>query len=108
MKKLVDFLSGFDIMVLNLEGSDMKITDKERMVLENIARNDYTTLNGAEPECVRDTMCWSDCVSDGPNNVPAKSIPGIIGSLVKKGLVITDGECIELSKDGFNLYKSLK
>lgn len=86
----------------------MKLTDKEKQVLENIARNDYTTGNGAEPEKREDTYCWADCVDCGPFNVPRKSIPGIIGSLVKKGLVLTDGECIELSDSGFQAYKSLK
>ena len=89
-------------------GQNMKLTGKEKIVLENIARNDYTTGNGAEPETVRDTYCWADCVDCGPNNISRKSLPGIIGSLVKKGLVLTDGECIELSEEGFNAYKSLK
>lgn len=86
----------------------MRLTEKEKQVLENIARNDYTTGNGAEPESHTDTLCWADCVEYGPHDVPRKLIPGIIGSLVKKRFVITDGECIKLSEEGFKKYKSLK
>lgn len=63
----------------------MNITENEKLILQNIAENLYTPLNGAKPTCAEETTCWSDVIgSDGPNEISDRSIPGIVSSLSKR------------------------
>lgn len=82
------------------------ITDNEAKMIENIALNEYTPLNGGTPESADDTVCWADCLECGPNHFNSTSIPGIVSSLVKKELVWTDGEQIQLTEKGFSVFTS--
>lgn len=84
----------------------MQITDMERKLLTNIARNEYTPVNGAEPATNDDVYAvWSNCLDCGPHKIAATSIPGILSSLVKKGLADSDGEQVSLTDAGFAAYK---
>jgi len=92
---------------------DINITELEKLVIENIALNDYTAINAARPETVEDVGgVWSDCLDCGPNEINRVSIPGVVSSLVKKGLVETNGEtgrdaCVYLTDRGLEAFKKL-
>ena len=85
----------------------VKVTANEGRLLTNIARNLMTGLNGAEPNCAADTACWANQLNDGPFNISERSLPGLMASLVKKGLATTNGEGCELTEAGFAVYKAL-
>ena len=81
----------------------MNITDNEAALIENIALNDYQ--DGAAPS--DRYQVWCDSLDCGPNEIPLTSIPGITSSLVKKGLVITNGETISLTNAGVKAFDEL-
>jgi hypothetical protein len=64
-----------------------KITELERNLLRNIARNEMNTANTYVPRSHEETMCWTSLLDAGPNFVGHGSLPGVMSSLVKKGLV---------------------
>jgi len=49
---------------------------------------------------------WVGCIQDF-TSLRGKEISGVVSSLVQKGLVITDGEAIQLTEEGVALLKSL-
>lgn len=83
------------------------VTRKERLLLRNIAENLMTPLNGAAPGTPQDTVCWVDeIVSSGPVPLAPRSVPGVMTSLVKKGLVHTDGATCRLTEAGLAAYRA--
>lgn len=85
----------------------MKVTDLEKKILENIARNYMTQANGAMPKDATETECWVDCICDqGRHQIEPRQIPGVVSSLVKKGLAWTDGTVCGLTTSGLETYKS--
>lgn len=98
-------LCSLSITLVNLEM--IKITEKERQMIFNIGKNCYTDGDpGAE--------VWADCLWDnGPYSMEPTSVPGIVGSLVKKGLVHSGGEraedaCVQLTEKGLELFYELE
>lgn len=92
---------------------NMKLTDLETKMLRNIALNDYAPGNGAEPETFADTGgVWSNCLDCGPDVVTPKSRPGVIASLVKKGLIWQEGKgseaVIALTRKGYDAYAATR
>ena len=71
-----------------------KATINEIKLLVNIAENNYTPLNGAEPDDRHDTACWNNTIEEGPNDLTGKTISGLMGSCTKKGFVETNGESV--------------
>lgn len=84
------------------------VTHLERLVLVNIAENEYAPGNGMRPERADDATCWSDSIDCGPNTIAASSIPGVVSSLSKKGLVLAGGEGVTLTEAGFEAYNIIK
>lgn len=85
------------------------LTDKEVQVLTNIVLNEYQPMNGGEPDTYADIdVIWNDTLNDGPFDLICSSIPGVVGSLSKKGLVRVNGDCIYLTAQGFSAYKHLQ
>ena len=76
------------------------LTDKELVVLKAIDHSEYgdNILDGV----------WTWSVLDYAEGITAKSFPGIVSSLVKKGYVTScddgDDSCIDMTNDGFNAY----
>jgi hypothetical protein len=86
----------------------MKITDKEQALLINIAENDFAPSNGGKPATFEECgEVWANCLDCGPNIIAPRSIPGIMASLVAKGLATTDGEGVRLTRAGFEAYKAI-
>jgi hypothetical protein len=88
---------------------DPALSELEFRLLQNIVLNDFTVVNGAEPESLDDVgPVWSNCLdqSGGPNYLRPRSIPGLVTALGRKGLLRTDGECVSLTPDGFAAYKN--
>lgn len=81
-------------------------TELEHQMLANIARNEMTPLNGAEPDTVADCICYADCLENGPYNLTVRQISGLMSQLTQKGLVVTDGENVSLTPAGFAAYRS--
>lgn len=88
-------------MVLNVKGCTM-LTENEKLLLNNIAQNEYT--DGQRGPGV---WVWCNALTYSPNKIPAASVPGIMASLVKKGLAETDGEVCCLSEAGFAAWKEI-
>jgi hypothetical protein len=105
------FKIGYNIHIRLRKTYTMKITEKEKTVLQLIAQNEMNPLNYGVPEIADDTYTWCNCIDAGyiyehMTHPSMKSIPGIVASLVKKGLLMTNGETIGHSEDGFALWKS--
>lgn len=79
------------------------LTANEAAVLHNIATNDFAPLNGDRPTTFAETgPVWSNCLG----GVPSGSIPGVVASLSKKGLVTCSGgrgdeATVSLTEEGF-------
>lgn len=89
----------------------MNITEKEKTVLQLIAQNEYNTMNYGVPESANDTVTWCNCIDagyiyDDMEYPSSASLPGIVASLVKKGLIDTNGETISHTDAGFEYWKS--
>jgi hypothetical protein len=99
-------------------GKKMKLTEKEKQVILNIAENLYSAVNGDIPESLVECgSIWANCINEVTTQpkVPEKSLPGICGSLVKKDLIFCDkvnilgtDACIQLTEKGFEIYQNLK
>jgi len=88
----------------------MSITEKEKVLLQAIAQNEMNSMNHGVPSESDETQCWVNCLDahtlqPGQVYPEASSVPGIVSSLSKKGLILTDGEVIELSTEGFEIWK---
>ncbi len=83
----------------------MNLTAKEDAVLKAVLQNEYTRFNGSLPtegyafDCF-DFQVWVDCIAD--SSMRGKTLSGTISSLSKKGLVVCDGECVTLTRLGFD------
>ena len=89
----------------------MNITEKEKTVLQLIAQNEMNPMNYGVPETADDTCTWCNCIDAGyiydhMTQPSMRSIPGIVASLVKKGLLSTNGESIAHTEAGFAIWKS--
>jgi len=87
----------------------MNITEKEKTLIMMIARNEYNSANYGVPEDISETNTWCNCldasfVYDHMENLSSTSIPGVMASLVKKGLADSNGETCCLEKAGLNYY----
>ena len=76
------------------------ITTSERLLLDNIARNQYT-----DGQLGPNVLVWSDCLDFGPQQIAKTSIPGILASLINKGLALSDGEVTALTEEGYEMWK---
>jgi len=89
----------------------MNITEKEKTVLQLIAQNEMNPMNYGVPEIADDTFTWCNCIDAGyiyehMTHPSSASIPGTVASLVKKGLLVSNGETIGHTEAGFALWKS--
>lgn len=89
----------------------MNTTKKEKTVLQLVAQNEYNTMNYGVPESANDTVTWCNCIDagyiyDDMEYPSSASLPGIVASLVKKGLIDTNGETISHTDAGFEYWKS--
>lgn len=95
----------------------MKITTNEAHVLNLIAYNLYQPTNGDRPEAFRDTASiWSHSIGDASIacKIARRSIPGVVASLSKKGLVrcgsvgdTSDMDTVALTREGFAAWESV-
>ena len=90
----------------------MNLTKNEIALLNWIALNEMTPVNGATPECADDTICyfWAGdfAASAGLSTQAAR---GVASSLSKKGLAYFD-ECdgetdTGLTEEGFKAWQSI-
>lgn len=92
----------------------MRLTANEKSVLNHLARNSYTPVNYGVPVTFEDTGVgvWTHSILDSsaPEVIKPRSLPGIVSSLVKKGLVSTvdDGKdsVTGMTEAGFNAWKA--
>lgn len=83
------------------------ITKNEAIILHSIATSEFAPGNGARPTSYAETgAVWSNCL-DG---VPRTSIPGVVASLSKKGLVTCEGAgseaVVAMTEAGFAAWKA--
>jgi len=82
------------------------LTKKERNLLNVIVHDEFTPLNGNEPEILED--CSTFVNVDGWSNgidLSVNECKWVLGSLVKKNIINIEDEDIELTLFGFNIYK---
>lgn len=65
----------------------MKLTDNEIQFLSDLCHDDFIDDYGWMDEI---SQTYVDYIADGIN-LPAKSVPGVMASLVKKHLIWSDG-----------------
>ena len=85
-------------------------TQLERQVLDCICFNEMNGGNGTMPYDYSDTGTWSDMILDSAehsHNVTARQLPGVVSSLVKKGMVWCNGESTMLSPFGYAYFRHI-
>lgn len=80
------------------------ITPREKQVIIAYKNDDHVSDNGWD---YFGSQAWIDILSDN-SNIKGKAFSGIISSLVKKGLMFTDGEAIGLTKLGIKIAKEIE
>lgn len=91
--------SGLDSLPsVSLHCNSMSLTQLETIMIKILAANEYSSFPG-DP-------IWSNCL--GGRGVPTRSIPGVVASLVKKGLASASGHgqeaTVSLTDDGVIAY----
>ena len=81
-------------------------TELQNLMLKNIARSEYSSVNGAEPESLSDIdWIWADTIIEDAED------KGVFTSLVNAGLAVHSGgkkdAAVTLTTAGFAAYKSL-
>lgn len=84
----------------------MKITPLEKDMLEKIALDEYSPVNGAVPKTIDETGTWANVIIEDNRD------KGVISSLIKKGLINHSGKgedaVINFTEEGFAVYKSFE
>lgn len=81
------------------------LTEMEKDVIIGIANNEFSNEPG--------DWVWSYSVHYNLKITSQTQLPGVISSLIKKGLVMHDhtgeqwGDCVALTKDGVEAFKRL-
>jgi len=93
-----------------------RITALELAVLDHVALNSYQPTNYGRPDAYSDTgSIWSASITDSSSKrfVAPKQLPGVVSSLVKKGLVRTGGAgtqqdpgTLTMTESGFETWRS--
>ena len=98
------------------EINDMKLTQKEKVMLQMMAQNCFSGSNYDEPEEFEDCgTLWSNqldncTLKEGMELPPERSFGGIMASLVKKGLAVSDDwdgrdSTCALTEEGFQAWQ---
>lgn len=89
----------------------MTLTDKERTLIEWIAYNEMTVVNGARPSNADETCCyfWADEIAE-ELSTSIQGARGVAGSLVSKGLIYVEdhgeGDYVTgLTEQGFAVFE---
>lgn len=86
----------------------MTLTAAQTEMIKNIALNDFTNINGAEPQSLADIgWVWASTV------IETKSDKGVFMHLSMKGLVYHNNNkgcdaCVTLTQAGLNAYFASK
>lgn len=78
--------------------SQQTTTDREYRVLRAVITNQYH--DGQDPINNEIWVSEIDAARE-PSGISGKALSGVVSSLSKKGLVVTDGECISVTEAGF-------
>lgn len=91
----------------------MNITTNEKALIEWIAFNEMTAVNGDRPSNPEETFCyfWADEIA-AELGTSVQGARGVAGGLVKKGLIVVedigDGDYgCELTEEGFKLFEEI-
>ena len=80
-------------------------TELQKQMLNRIARDEMTSINGMEPETADETNTWADSIIETPTD------KGVFTSLLNAGLVWHSGDKRDagcgLTEAGFDAYKSI-
>lgn len=83
------------------ESVEMKLTKLEQRVISAFMLDDYVCDDGWDsPEA----CTWIDGFCDD-SGISASEFPGVMSSLVKKGMIKTNGEMFSLTVRGINYIK---
>jgi hypothetical protein len=86
----------------------MHVTTLEIAILDCIARNQFSPVNGAWPKSAEETGTWSADILDSAvverPGIRQRSVPGILASLIKKGLAWSNGESTALTATGYAVW----
>lgn len=81
------------------------MTDLQKKMLIKIARSEYTSINGSEPNNYYETETWANVIIESAQD------KGVFTSLVNADLAIYLGygedAGVRLTKSGFDAYKKI-
>ncbi len=80
------------------------LTENEREFLTALVDSDFfadTVHDKSDPDNLMTGVCWISCIPDFSDE---RRYGGVIGSLVKKELIDTNGEAVRLIRKGAELY----
>lgn len=80
------------------------LTVNEIHVLGAIATDEMNSLNGLRPNSEHDVQTWIDLQSWSPEGWKVEQTVGVISSLIKKDLIVIEGETVRFTKKGFDTY----
>lgn len=80
----------------------IKLTEMETEVLSAIAEGDF--MDGLTGIASEGKEIWTDCIYQDEAIVPQTSLPGVVSSLKKKGLIKCYGDTISLTAQGVCQY----
>jgi len=86
---------------MKLRMEDEMITRLERKAIKTILESEYHDSSNPADNVESDT--WVDCLWELEKEGLRKS--GVMGSLQKKGFIVTDGEVVRVTKKGFDAYQ---
>lgn len=80
-------------------------TELQKKMLIKIATSEFTSINGAEPECADDAITWLNVIVETPQD------KGVFVSLKNAGLIFSYGTGrdaeVGLTEEGFQEYKNI-
>ena len=95
-------------MNANTKQGEIKMTEYEKSVLNIIATSEFNQLNGSIPRTVEESATWLfvDEIADDAS-LTMNQVKGVLGSLVKKGLIDIDDidaeeTLIQITKKGLD------
>ena len=85
----------------------MNMTENEKSIMNTIATNECNPNNGSLPRTILESATWlfmDELASD--SGLTVNQVKGVLGSLVKKGLLLVDEDEVEslvqFTQEGIN------
>jgi len=95
---------------LSMTATSPTATPLQTKVLRSVLTNSFTAFNYGRPPAgyefnASDFQVWSNCIDDSDERdcPKGKQLAAVVGTLVQAGHLKSDGECVTLTKTGFDI-----